>query len=73
MINMGMAQYDRVDICGVKGKWLVVAGFILTSALQQAAIKQNALITNRQQVARAGNFTGSAKKLNTQGHKTPCF
>ena len=64
---MRMAQNNYIDSFRIKGKWLAIARLIFAIALNQAAIKQNPLISDRQQVTGAGNLTGCTKKLNIDG------
>ena len=67
MIDMGVAQNHRINHFWIKGKWLAIACLIFVTALNQTTIKQNPLISNRQQVTRTGYLTGCTMKLNING------
>ncbi len=67
MIDMGVAQNHCIDSFRIKGKWLAIARLIFATALNQATVKQNPLISNRQQVTGTRDLTGSTKKLNIDG------
>ena len=67
MIDMSVAQNHCINLFRIKGKWLAIARLIFATALNQATVKQNPLISNRQQVTGAGDLTGSTKKLNIDG------
>ena len=64
---MRVTQNHCINRFRIKRKWLAIACFIFAAALDQATIKQNALISNRQQVTGAGDLTGCTKKLNIDG------
>lgn len=67
MIDMGVAQNHCVNRFRIKGKWFAITRLIFATALDQATVKQNPLISNRQQVTGAGDLTGRTKKLNIDG------
>ena len=64
---MGVAQNHCIDSFRIKGKWLAIACLIFATALNQATVKQNPLISDRQQVTGASNLAGCTKKLNIDG------
>jgi len=64
MIYMGVAQNHCINRFRIKRKWLAIARLIFATALNQATVKQNPLISDRQQVTGTGDLTGSTKKLN---------
>lgn len=67
MIDMGVAQNYCINRFRIKGKWLAIACLIFAATLDQTTIKQNPLISNRQQVTRTGYLTGCTMKLNING------
>ncbi len=70
MINVGVTQHHRINAAGIKWEWFAISGFIHVSALDQAAVKQQTLLTHRYQVTGTCHFTGCTKKLNAYGHNT---
>jgi len=64
---MRVTQNHCIDSFRIKGKWLAIARLIFATALNQATVKQNPLISDRQQVTGTGDLTGSTKKLNSNG------
>ncbi len=63
MVDVRVAQHDRVDARRVERERLAVQGLLLATALDQAAVEQEAEVTGLDQVTRAGHTAGCAERL----------
>ncbi len=51
MIDMRMAEHHRIDLCGIEREGGAVACFLSPAALKQAAVQQDLLIVDAQDMA----------------------
>lgn len=68
MVNMGMAEHDRIDTRGIEREWFAVAALVFVAALNQTTIQQNLGVARLHQMARAGDLFRCAEKLNVNLH-----
>jgi hypothetical protein len=71
MIDVRVAEDDRVDRRRIEGEVPVTLESLLPVALVQPAIQQNPPASELQQVHRAGNFPGGSPELDF--HNSPRF
>ena len=67
MIDVGVADDQRIEFAGLERKRLGVAGFGLGTALDHAAVHQQAFAGGLDLVQRTGDFTGCAMEVNAHG------
>ena len=79
VIDVGMAQQDRVNLLGVKGKLAVALDGFRALALEQAALQQQLLTVELEQKHRAGGRAGGAQEVDSHppehgngGRKVEC-
>ena len=65
---MSVAQYHGIDGCRIEREGVLIAFFVLASALDQAAIEQYAFVTDGHQMAGAGDFFSGAENLDFYRH-----
>jgi hypothetical protein len=58
MVDVSVAEDDRVDAGRVEGKWLAVDGFVFRPALHESAVEENGSASSPENVARARYTTG---------------
>ena len=67
MVEMRMAQHDRVYFCCIEGKGVAIALFVTPATLDQAAVKQDLLTAHVEDVTGTGDFGRRAKKFEFHG------
>ena len=63
MVEMRMAQHDRIERLNIERKSLSIARRGVPATLNHAAIQQQLLPCSTHDMARTGNLTGGAEKL----------
>ena len=63
VVDVGMAEDDRVDLCGIEGKRGAVALVRRGATLDHAAVEQQPPAVHDEDVTAAGHFTGPAVEL----------
>ncbi len=70
MVEMRMGQYDDIEVGGIETRMGPVSKAKLLVSLEQSAIDKNSSIANLEQIPRAGDRSGRAKKC--KPHATFC-
>jgi hypothetical protein len=63
MVNMGVAQYNRINFIDIKWKWVGIASYIGTATLNHAVVEQDSIATRSYDMAATSNFASGAEKF----------